>query len=90
MPQAPVIEAKDADLLEAITGALDGEVPEVCCRREALEEAGVQFGPLEEVAQIWTMPTPSSERVTLFLAPYRAADCVELAAETRENMKTSW
>lgn len=76
MPRAPVLEAEDADLLEAIAGALDGEAPEACCRREALEEAGVQLGSLERVVQIWAMPTLSSERVTLFLAPYRAADRV--------------
>lgn len=60
-------------VLEAAAGRLDGEAPEVCARREAMEEAGVHLTTLEPVARTWSMPALSTERVSLFLAPYSAA-----------------
>jgi nudix-type nucleoside diphosphatase (YffH/AdpP family) len=63
-------------LLEAIAGMLDdGEAPSTA-RREALEEAGLQLGELEMVAEAWSSPGMLTERVSLFLAPYRARDRV--------------
>ncbi|MDR7117312.1 NUDIX hydrolase [Caulobacter sp. BE254] len=77
MPRIPLIEAAEADLLEAPAGMLDeGEDAETCARREAMEEAGVRLGDLEFVTRIWTMPGLSNERVSIFLAPYGVADRV--------------
>jgi nudix-type nucleoside diphosphatase (YffH/AdpP family) len=75
-PRAPVMAAGGGDLMEVIAGLDDGDPPEEAARREAMEEAGVRLGALEPVALIWSLPTLSSERVALFLAPYRAADRV--------------
>ncbi|WP_211883999.1 NUDIX domain-containing protein [Plastoroseomonas hellenica] len=61
-------------VLEATAGRLDGEEPEACARREAMEEAGVRLAILEPVACTWSMPALSTERISLFLAPYAAAD----------------
>lgn len=60
-------------VIEAAAGRLDGEAPEVCARREAMEEAGIDLATLEPVARTWSMPALSTERVSLFLAPYSAA-----------------
>ena len=78
MPRPPVIRCgEEADLLEAIAGGIaEGEDPEDCARREAMEEAGVRLGALELVANVWTMPVLSTERIGLYLAAYSAADRV--------------
>lgn len=75
--RAPVYLASGETLvLEAIAGMLDGgDAPETA-RREALEEAGLQLGELEAVADAWPSPGILTERVCLFLAPYRSADRV--------------
>lgn len=75
LPRAPVIwSGGPPELLEAIAGMLDGEEPEACARREALEEAGVELHELEPVGMAYASPGVSSERVRLFLAPYLATD----------------
>lgn len=60
--------------VEAIAGLLDGGEPEECARREAMEEAGLRLGALEPVARAWSTPGITTERLSLFLAPYAAAD----------------
>jgi nudix-type nucleoside diphosphatase (YffH/AdpP family) len=77
LPRAPVIWAGGPpELVEAIAGMLDGEDPQACARREALEEAGVRLGELEPLATTYASPGVSSERMHLFLAAYSASDRV--------------
>ncbi len=57
-------------------GGLDGDAPEATAIREAMEEAGVRLTRLEPVAHAYSMPSVSSERLWLYLAPYGAADRV--------------
>jgi nudix-type nucleoside diphosphatase (YffH/AdpP family) len=74
MPRAPVLAAGEADLLEAISGRLEESDPRHCAAHEAMEEAGVRLGQLEEVGFFWSMPSQSLERIRFFLAPYTKAD----------------
>lgn len=63
--------------LEAIAGLVEGEDdPAATARREALEEGGLSLGALERVASAWSMPGVSTERMTLYLAEYRAENRV--------------
>ena len=76
-------------LLEAPAGGLDEDDPEACARREAEEEVGLVLRDLEPVAAAWTMPGVSTERLHLFLAPFRAADRIGEGgglAEEHENI----
>lgn len=75
LPRTPVLLAGEQEhLLEAPAGLIDeGEEPEGCARREAHEEAGVELGAMSCLGTIWTCPGVSTERITLFLAPYTAA-----------------
>ena len=76
-PRAPVIWCGGPpELAEAIAGMLDGETPEDCARREAMEEAGVRLRGLEPLGATYPCPGVSSERVHLFLGPYAARDRV--------------
>jgi nudix-type nucleoside diphosphatase (YffH/AdpP family) len=76
MPRPPVLLDGGPDLLEAIAGRIEDATPEDTARREAMEEAGVRLGRLEPIANIWPMPSISTERVQLYLAEYAAGDRV--------------
>ena len=62
-----------APLVEAIAGALDGDAPEDCARREAMEEAGVEVSELECVFHCFMSPGAVTERMHLFVGRYSAA-----------------
>jgi len=72
----PVLYVGEEPMLEAIAGALDGDGPESCARREALEEGGLKLGALDHVGHVWATPATSTERVDYFLAEYRPGDRV--------------
>ncbi|WP_457104843.1 NUDIX domain-containing protein [Methylobacterium sp. P5_C11] len=72
----PAFWGEPPDLDEAPAGGLDGAAPEATAIREAMEEAGVRLLHLEPVAHAYSMPSISSERLWLYLAPYEAADRV--------------
>jgi nudix-type nucleoside diphosphatase (YffH/AdpP family) len=63
-----------SDLLEAIAGLIDDEDPKTTAAREAFEETGLRLSSLEFVTTVWTMPGVSTERMSLYLAPYTPAD----------------
>lgn len=88
--RAPVLYATGLpDLIEVPAGMIEAEEPAETARREALEETGLRLGTLEQVATAWSSPGLSCERISLYLAPYSAADRVAegggLAAEN-ENI----
>lgn len=59
-------------LVEVIAGAFDGDPPDVCARREAMEEAGVEVGGLKEVFHCFMSPGAITERMHLFVGTYSA------------------
>ena len=70
----PLLASGEGPILEVIGGALDDDPPELCARREAMEEGGVRLDRLEHVAKVWPTPATSTERVDYFLAEYRRQD----------------
>jgi ADP-ribose pyrophosphatase len=61
--------AADGWLLEVPGGKLDGpEDPEVCARREVIEEIGMDAGELIGLGSILTTPGFTDERIWLYLA----------------------
>jgi len=75
-PRIPILHAlgRDQRLLEAPAGMLEGMAPEATVRKEAMEEAGLKLAEVEFVAWAWSSPGVSTERVSLYLAPYGPAD----------------
>jgi nudix-type nucleoside diphosphatase (YffH/AdpP family) len=61
-------------LIEAIAGSLDGDDPETCVRREAMEEAGVRIENPVPVFHCFMSPGAVTERMHLFVADYSASD----------------
>ena len=57
-------------LVEVIAGKLDGDTPEACIVKEAMEEAGVRVANLRLVTHCFTSPGAVKERVSMFLADY--------------------
>src|SRR3954447_21095319 len=65
---AALFASGNAEVLEAPAGRLDvPESPGQEAAREAREEAGLQLGELEHLANVWASPEVSTERVSLFL-----------------------
>ncbi|KAK0360584.1 hypothetical protein LTR94_026744, partial [Friedmanniomyces endolithicus] len=63
--------AEDPRLLEAPAGLIDpGEDAQTAARREAMEEVGVQLADLEKVADVYSMPGVSTEKLSLFVGAY--------------------
>ncbi|MCY3830639.1 MAG: NUDIX domain-containing protein [Rhodospirillaceae bacterium] len=54
--------------IEIVAGMIDkvGESAEDVVRREAMEEAGIEIGDLEPIAEIYTTPGACTERIALF------------------------
>lgn len=61
-------------LVEACAGKLDGDDPETCARREAVEELGYRLGYIERLFEAYSSPGALTERLTYFLAPYGPTD----------------
>jgi nudix-type nucleoside diphosphatase (YffH/AdpP family) len=57
-------------LIEVIAGALDNDAPDVCAKREAMEEAGIEVGNLKEVFHCFMSPGAITERMHLFIGTY--------------------
>jgi nudix-type nucleoside diphosphatase (YffH/AdpP family) len=67
----PAFEHGYRDLLiEAIAGKLDGDDPEHCVVREAMEEAGLRISNLRRVFHCFMSPGAMKERLSLFVADY--------------------
>jgi nudix-type nucleoside diphosphatase (YffH/AdpP family) len=64
----------DGWLIEVCAGLLDADDPEGCMRREALEELGTRVGNVKQVSTVFSSPGAVSEKTSLFMAEYSAAD----------------
>ncbi|KRA95676.1 hypothetical protein ASD83_18705 [Devosia sp. Root685] len=59
-----------AFLLEVCAGLLDGDDPETCARREALEETGHEPREVVHVGDVYMSPGSVQEKVSLFAGHY--------------------
>lgn len=66
------LSGESGDLIEVCAGLLDGDPPETCVQREAIEELGYRIDNLRQVASTFMTPGGVTERITMFLADYRA------------------
>jgi nudix-type nucleoside diphosphatase (YffH/AdpP family) len=64
------------DMLEACAGMLDGDDPEACAQREALEETGVRIAATRHAFDAFTSPGGVTEKIGCFVAAYGASDRV--------------
>ena len=64
------------ETIEVCAGMLDGDDPEICVRREALEETGVRIESVRHAFDAFMSPGGVTEKIACFVAPYCAADRV--------------
>ena len=57
-------------LVEVIAGKLDGDAPDICVTREAMEEAGVAISNPRLITHCFVSPGAVKERASMFLAGY--------------------
>jgi GDP-mannose pyrophosphatase NudK len=63
-------------MIEACAGMLDGDPPDVCAVREALEETGIAVREPRLAFDAYMSPGGMTERIACFVAPYGEADRV--------------
>lgn len=89
--RVPILHASgQTSVLEAIAGGTDGGGAREAAEREAMEEAGVRLSALDHIADVWSMPGVSTERIALYLAEYGAADRIAAGGgldEEHENIE---
>ena len=60
--------------IEACAGMLDGDTPEICAVREALEETGIVIREPVHAFDAYMSPGGMTEKIACFVAPYGEAD----------------
>jgi GDP-mannose pyrophosphatase NudK len=60
--------------IEVCAGMLDDAAPETCAIREAFEETGLRLRSARHVFDAYTSPGGTTEKISLFVAPYSEAD----------------
>jgi GDP-mannose pyrophosphatase NudK len=60
--------------IEACAGMLDGDPPEICAIREALEETGIVITEPVHAFDAYMSPGGMTEKIACFVAPYGEAD----------------
>ena len=60
--------------IEACAGMLDGDPPEICAIREALEETGIAITEPVHAFDAYMSPGGMTEKIACFVAPYGEAD----------------
>ncbi|HDR2162624.1 TPA: GDP-mannose pyrophosphatase NudK [Enterobacter cancerogenus] len=66
----------DGRLIETCAGLLDDDEPEVCIRKEAIEETGFEVGEVQKVFELYMSPGGVTELVHFFIAEYSDAQRV--------------
>jgi len=64
------------DSLEVAAGMLDHEAPDVCVRREAMEEVGIRIRDLRFAFHLTTNPSCLTETLACYVAAYAPEDIV--------------
>ncbi|MNZ55889.1 GDP-mannose pyrophosphatase NudK [compost metagenome] len=63
----------DGRLIETCAGLLDNDEPEVCIRKEAIEETGFAVGEVKKLFELYMSPGGVTEIVYFFIAEYSDA-----------------
>lgn len=63
----------DGMLIESCAGLLDADEPEVCARKEAIEETGFAVGEVTKLFELYMSPGGVTELIHFFMAEYSEA-----------------
>ncbi|EJJ4224443.1 GDP-mannose pyrophosphatase NudK [Salmonella enterica] len=65
---------QDGMLIETCAGLLDNDEPEVCIRKEAIEETGYDVGEVRKIFELYMSPGGVTELIHFFIAEYRDSE----------------
>ncbi|WP_350292216.1 NUDIX domain-containing protein [uncultured Croceitalea sp.] len=55
-------------MIEVCAGLLEGDTPEVCARKEAIEETGYKLDKIEKVFEAYMVPGTVTQKAHFFIA----------------------
>ncbi len=61
---------ESGQLIETCAGLLDNDEPEVCIRKEAIEETGYEVGEVRKLFELYMSPGGVTELIHFFIAEY--------------------
>ncbi|EGM8361995.1 GDP-mannose pyrophosphatase NudK [Escherichia coli] len=61
---------ESGQLIESCAGLLDNDEPEVCIRKEAIEETGYEVGEVRKLCELYMSPGGVTELIHFFIAEY--------------------
>ena len=61
---------ESGQLIESCAGLLDNDEPEVCIRKEAIEETGYEVGEVRKLFELYMSPGGVTELIHFFIAEY--------------------
>lgn len=65
---------QDGMLIETCAGLLDNDKPEVCIRKEAIEETGYDVGEVHKIFELYMSPGGVTELIHFFIAEYHDSE----------------
>jgi nudix-type nucleoside diphosphatase (YffH/AdpP family) len=71
---AAFLEGAKQPMIEVCAGMLDGDEPEACVIREAMEETGIRIAQAHHAFDAFVSPGGTTEKIACFVAPYESAD----------------
>ncbi|EDN6890158.1 GDP-mannose pyrophosphatase NudK [Salmonella enterica] len=69
-----VNDNQDGMLIETCAGLLDNDEPEVCIRKEAIEETGYDVGEVRKIFELYMSPGGVTELIHFFIAEYHGSE----------------
>lgn len=64
------LNGDDGNMVEVCAGLLDGDAPQTCARKEAIEETGIAPSRLQFAFEIYASPGSLSEKIHCFVGFY--------------------
>ncbi|ECC9514474.1 GDP-mannose pyrophosphatase NudK [Salmonella enterica subsp. enterica] len=65
---------QDGMLIETCAGLLDNDEPEVCIRKEAIEDTGYDVGEVRKIFELYMSPGGVTELIHFFIAEYHDSE----------------
>ncbi|EHQ6978331.1 GDP-mannose pyrophosphatase NudK [Salmonella enterica subsp. enterica serovar Infantis] len=65
---------QDGMLIETCAGLLDNDEPEVCIRKEAIEETGYDVGEVRKIFELYMSPGGVTELIHFFITEYHDSE----------------
>lgn len=76
---------QDGMLIETCAGLLDNDEPEVCIRKEAIEETGYDVGEVRKIFELYMSPGGVTELIHFFIAEYHDSERASIGGGVEDD-----